>query len=210
MGARVTGWIVTLLLGATGFAVSYGTAGSTPRVASPRPDEAPAPREYEPVSAPTPAPALASRPTTSAPAPLDGVELIRQVLDAYPERGRHTFAETQLSVMRLVEDYVRDHGGPSAACATDGSLDDAILTVQWRVSTDSAGTHIRGGALAIDQFAEPAHACLQDYLAKIEGDFPTPLPLVELDVLYQWPIPARVVLANPTTSADAGVAPAGG
>jgi hypothetical protein len=127
-----------------------------------------------------------------------------------PDAVAQTFSSTNVAVRCTVEAHVKRHGDSGTRRARRQDLDDAILTVQWRVSTEAGDIHVRGGTVAIDQFAEPAHACLQDYLAKIEGDFPTPIPLVELDVLYQWPIPALVVLAKPATPADAGVAPAGG
>ncbi len=208
MVSRRVSWVITVAACAAGFAGARALA------------RAGAPSNGADASAPTttiPAPAPQARAPQAAPVgqalprkAASGVDLYRQVAADHPDAVAQTFSSMNVAVTRTVEAHVKRHGGPAQACAPDGSFDDAILTVQWRVSTEAGGVHVRGGTVVIDQFPEPVHACLQDYLSKIEGDFPTPVPLAELEVLYQWPIPALVVLAKPATPADAGVAAAGG
>jgi hypothetical protein len=146
----------------------------------------------------------ALQPSASRTAPLDGVELYRQVRETYPEAALHTFSAMNRIVTGAVEGYVKRYGSPAAMCGKDGSLDDVILTVRWTIATDASGAHLRGGAVAIDEFPEPVRQCLDGYLAKVEGDLPSPVPLVELDVLYQWPIPALVVFRGAAANPDAG------
>ncbi|MBK9035348.1 MAG: hypothetical protein IPL61_29520 [Myxococcales bacterium] len=209
MVSRPLTWTATVAAAVLGFAAARSLAKESPA----RPVEAAAPAAPPPpshapaaVAAPTPAP-LGTTPPTAPSKPLTGLELYQQVNEAYPDLGRATWPAINNSVTRLLEAHVRAHGDPATACAPDGALDDAILTVHWTVSTDVQGVHVRGGRLAIDQFPEALHACVDGYLAKVEGDFPSRLPLAELDLRYQWPMPAKVVLARPPAT-DGGAAPA--
>lgn len=116
------------------------------------------------------------------------MELYQAVNEA--SEGPQTWSAIDLAVSRAVTNHVDQIGSLAHVCAPDGTLDDLPLRVRWDVSTRGSTVMVDGGHVNVEDVPAGALPCIERYLAAVTGEFPGQLPLVELDILFEMPIPA--------------------
>jgi hypothetical protein len=190
--ARVVSLAISAALGIVGFTATY-TLAARGMTTTPTPRRAPSPRQraLEPDVRPPQAIASAVNDAGSQEAEDPAVALFHAVNEAYPEVGRLTWALIDQATARAMSKLIATNGWPASACGVDGNLDDSIFMVQWAVSTRHAGVTIDGGRAIDRDLTNETRGCLDRYLAHAKASFPASEQIVELDILYELPFPAR-------------------
>ena len=186
---RTLSWLVTAALATSAFVGgrALGDAGGDAATAR---APAPPPRVV-PVTGGPAAPPASPRPTAeqvdSEGAADAGNELYLQVNEEHPEAGPRTWSAIHNATQRVAERHFRAAGSPVVACMPDGTLDFVTLHVRWSVSSRADRVEVHGGQLTDDDLPPEARRCLDAYFAEVRGVEPSPGPLIELDVLYEFP-----------------------